>query len=69
MRKGSCKSTIKYWVSQKKLLHKREEKIHKKMKMTKKRVENFVHVQQHYGVSFYEKNVFPILVYIADMAN
>ena len=36
--------------------------------MTMQRAKNLVHVRQHYGVSFYEKNIFLILIYIADMA-
>ena len=47
----------KYWVSQKKLLHKSEEKMYKKMKMTSQGAENLVHVQQHQGKHFY-KNIF-----------
>ena len=42
--------------------------MHKKMKMTQQRAENLVHVQQHHSVSFYKKNIFPILIYIADIA-
>ena len=44
-----------YGVSTKKVLHKSEEKMHKKMKMTLQRAENLVHVQQHHGKSFYKK--------------
>ena len=47
----------KYWyrVIQKKLFHKREEKMQEKMKMILQKNENLVHVQQQYGVSFCEK--------------
>ena len=38
------------------------------MKMTLQRAENLVHVKQHYTVYFYQKNIFHILIYIADMA-
>ena len=38
------------------------------MKMTSRRAENLVHVQQHYGKSFYKKNVFLFSINIADMA-
>ena len=38
------------------------------MKMTLQRAENLLHVQQHHIVSFYKKNIFLILIYIADMA-
>ena len=38
------------------------------MKMTSQRAENFVHVQQYHGKSFYKKIVFLILLFIADMA-
>ena len=48
----------KYRVSKKKVLHKSEEKMHKKMKMTSQRAENLVHVQQHHGESFYKKKYF-----------
>ena len=53
----------------KKVPHKSEEKMHKKMKMTLQRAENLMHAQQHYGVSFHKKIFFYILIYIADMAN
>ena len=36
----------------KKVFHKSEEKMHKKMKMTLQRAKNLVHLKQHYGVSF-----------------
>jgi len=42
-------------VSQKKLLHKSEEKMHKKMKMTLQGAKNLVHVQQHQGKHFSKK--------------
>ena len=38
------------------------------MKIILQRAKNLAHVQQHYGVSFYKKNIFLILIYIADMA-
>ena len=44
-----------YRVSKKKVLHKSEEKMHKKLKMTSQRAENLVHAQQHHGKSFYKK--------------
>ena len=47
-----------YWVSQKKLLSKSEEKMHQKMKMTSQGAENLVHVQQHQGKTFYKKIFF-----------
>ena len=47
-----------YGVSKKKVFHKSEEKMHKKMKMTSQRAENLVHVQQHHGKSFYKKIFF-----------
>ena len=56
-----------YRVSKKKVLHKSEEKMHKKMKMTSQRAENLVHVQQCHGKSFYKKIFFLILLYVADM--
>ena len=52
----------------KKVFHKSEGKMHKKMKMTLQRAKNLEYVQQHYGVSFYKRE-FPILIYTADMAN
>ena len=42
--------------------------MHKKLKMTLQRAKNLVHVKQPYGISFYEKNIFLTLIYIADMA-
>ena len=50
------------------MFHKSEEKMHKKLKMALQRAKNLVHVKQHYSVSFYKKNIFHILIYIADMA-
>ena len=47
-----------YGVVNKKVFHKSEEKMHKKVKMTLQRAKNLVHVKQHYGVSFYEKIFF-----------
>ena len=44
-----------YGVSKKKVFHKSEDKMLKKMKMTLQRAENLVHVQQHDGKSFYKK--------------
>ena len=48
----------KYRVSTKKVLHKSEEKMHTKMKMTSQRAKNLVHVQQHHSKSFYQKIFF-----------
>ena len=48
----------KYGVDNKKVLHKIEGKMHKKMKMTLQRAENFVHVKQHHGVTFCKKIFF-----------
>ena len=45
----------RYRVSHKKDFHMRQEKMHKKMKMTSQRVENLVHVQQHHGRHLYKK--------------
>ena len=39
------------------------------MKMTSQRAENLVHVKQHHSKSFYKKNIFSILLFIADMAD
>ena len=47
-----------YRVVNKKVFHKSEEKMHKKLKMALQRAKNLVHVKQHYGVSFYEKIFF-----------
>ena len=42
--------------------------MYKKMKMTKQYDKNIVHVQHHYGVSFYKKKRnFLIMIYVADM--
>ena len=41
--------------SKKKVLHKDEEKMHKKVKMTLQSTKNLVHVKHHYGVSFCKK--------------
>ena len=43
------------WGGQKKVNHKREEKMHSKVKMTSQRAENLVHVQQHHCKQFYKK--------------
>ena len=56
--KYSTKHFKQYRVVEKKVLHKSEEKMHKKMKLTKQRAENVVHVQQHHSVSFYKKIFF-----------
>ena len=53
-----CSVDYSYRVDNKKVLHKSEEKMHKKMKMTLQRAENLVQVQEHYGISFYEKIFF-----------
>ena len=52
------KEQMTYRVSNKKVFHESEEKMHKKMKMTLQRAENLVQVQEHYGISFYEKIFF-----------
>ena len=52
----------------KKVFHESGEKMHKKLKMTLQRAKNLVQVKQPYGVSFYEKDIFLTLIYIADMA-
>ena len=52
------RSWNKYRVVKKKVFHKSEEKMHKKLKMALQRAKNLVHVKQHYGVSFYEKIFF-----------
>ena len=36
--------------------------------MISQRAENLEHVQQHHGKSFFKKNIFVILLYIANMA-
>ena len=48
----------RYRVVNKKVLHKSQEEMHKKMKMTSQRAKNLVHVQQHHGISFYKKIFF-----------
>ena len=53
-----CSTLGQYRVSNKKVFHESEEKMHKKMKMTLQRAENLVQVQEHYGISFYEKIFF-----------
>ena len=62
-------SFTRYGVDNKKVFHKSEGKMHKKVKMTFQRAKNLVHMKQHHGVSFYKKNIFHILIYIADMAD
>ena len=47
-----------YRVVKKKVLHKSERKMPKKMKMTLQRAENLVHVKQHYGDSICKKIFF-----------
>ena len=49
---------ILYGVVKKKVNHKREEKMHPKVKMTSQRAENLVQVQQHHGKHFYKKIFF-----------
>ena len=39
-----------------------------KRKMAQQKDKNLVHIQQQYSVSFYEKNCFHILIFLADMA-
>ena len=58
--------SVWYGVVNKKVLHKSEEKMHKKVKMTSQRAKNLVHVKQNYGVS-YSKKIFFSLIFIADM--
>ena len=57
----------KIWGGPKKVSSKSEEKLHTKMKMTSQRAEDLVHVQLHRGKYFYKKNIFLILLFIADM--
>ena len=56
-----------YRVNHKKVRHKSEEKMHKKMKMTLQKDENLAHEQPQYGVCFCKKK-FPFMTYVADMA-
>ena len=49
---------IVYGVVKKKVFHKSEGKMPKKMKMTLQRAENLVHVKQHYGDSICKKIFF-----------
>ena len=51
-------SICRYGVDNKKVFHKSEEKIHKKVKMTLQRAENLVHEQQDHGKSLYKKIFF-----------
>ena len=44
-----------YGVVKKKVNHKREGKMHSKVKMTLQKAENLLHVQQHHGKYFYKK--------------
>ena len=53
-------------MNQKKVFHKSEEKMHKKMKMTEQKDENLVHAQHQYGICFRKKKKFPIMIYVAD---
>ena len=53
-----CLDWLRYRVFFKKVLHKREEKMQEKMKMTKQRDKNLVQVQQHYSVYFCIKRIF-----------
>ena len=55
-----------YRVSKKKVLHKIEEKMHTKMKITLQGAKHLVQVQQHYGITFYEK-IFFHFFFMADM--
>ena len=60
----SCKidmAKFSYRVSKKKVLHRIEEKMRIKMKITFQRAKNLVRVQQHYSISFYKKKYFFIL--------
>jgi len=47
-----------YRVDNKKVFHKSEGKMHKKIKMTLQRAKNLVYVKQYYGVSFCMKIFF-----------
>ena len=49
-----------YRVDNKKVFHKSEEKMHKKMKLTLQRAKNLLLVKQHFGVSFCKK-IFSVL--------
>ena len=49
---------ITYWVFLKKVLHKREEKMQEKMKMTQQEDKNLVQAQQHCSVYFCLKIIF-----------
>ena len=51
------------WGVHKKVFHKSEDKMHKKMKMTSQRAENLVYVQQHHGKSLHEKCFLNIAFY------
>ena len=51
-------SLYRYSPTQKKVFHKSEGKMPKKMKMTLQRAENLVHVKQHYGDSICKKIFF-----------
>ena len=53
---SACDSNIGWTI--KKVFHKSEGKVHKKMKMTLQRAENLVHVKQHYSISFFKKYFF-----------
>ena len=47
-----------YRVDSKKVFHKSEGEMYKKMKMILQRAKNLVHVKQHYSVSFCKKKIF-----------
>ena len=57
----------KYRVFLKKVLHKREEKMQEKIKMTSKKDENLVRVQQQFIVYFCIKIIFELLIFLADI--
>jgi len=52
------KNVSMYGVVKKKVNHKREEKMHSKVKMTSQRAENLIYVQQRHGKHFYKKIFF-----------
>ena len=42
--------------------------MHEKMKMTQQKDESLAHVQQQYSVYYCTKMIFPIMIYVANMA-
>ena len=59
---------VRYGVDNKKVSIPVEKKMHKEWEMTKQNAKNLAHEQYCYEVSFCNKNIFVILIYIADMA-